>query len=451
MSCTGQRADQLVALTELKGRGKRAARRLIVGVKSMRSSWRLKLARAGQGGVVEILAEQTRSEAAPRPRGGCGLPATPVPDAAVWLPGRLRRPPDSVCPPSERPRSPWTELHEGSFSDERTEVATPGAEQGSPRSHARRAASIREAVPLEAGHRGDFPPLRVRNETESAKKLVSEGYYGHATNCEKANNSRRPSGEEFTKGGRSAFPPDQQICRTELVIRLALQDGLPSGRPARGTIGLLWRGIFSTSGVLSACVACMPLCNSPSVLGVYVDSPCLACGTRTPTGSCVKSAAHPNEFTLVGGYDPDRGVAAERANAGCRACPSCAFSTSPTTCCGNRSMACGGRGALREPAPGAAGAGERRPVLLESRPAPTSTTSRRLIDLAQRRHLHVQMLYLFRYMAAVQELLQRARKQEFGRVYEFAPGCRRNWGVPAFVRNWRRTVWDVLRDGRPRH
>ena len=44
---------------------------------------------------------------------------------------------------------------------------------------------------------------------------------------------------------------------------------------------------------------------------------------------------------------------------------------------------------------------------------------RRLVDLAQRRHLHVQMIYLFRYMAAVQELLQQARKGTFGRIYEF--------------------------------
>jgi predicted dehydrogenase len=44
---------------------------------------------------------------------------------------------------------------------------------------------------------------------------------------------------------------------------------------------------------------------------------------------------------------------------------------------------------------------------------------RRLIDLAQKKHLHVQMIYLFRYMSAVQELLTRARRKEFGRIYEF--------------------------------
>jgi predicted dehydrogenase len=44
---------------------------------------------------------------------------------------------------------------------------------------------------------------------------------------------------------------------------------------------------------------------------------------------------------------------------------------------------------------------------------------RRLIDLAQKKHLAVQMIYLFRYMSAVQELLARARRKEFGRIYEF--------------------------------
>jgi predicted dehydrogenase len=44
---------------------------------------------------------------------------------------------------------------------------------------------------------------------------------------------------------------------------------------------------------------------------------------------------------------------------------------------------------------------------------------RRLIDLAQRKHLHVQMIYLFRYMSAVLEMLGRARRGELGAVYEF--------------------------------
>jgi predicted dehydrogenase len=44
---------------------------------------------------------------------------------------------------------------------------------------------------------------------------------------------------------------------------------------------------------------------------------------------------------------------------------------------------------------------------------------KRLTDLAQRKHLHVQMIYLFRYMSAVQEMLARVKKGELGRIYHF--------------------------------
>jgi predicted dehydrogenase len=60
-----------------------------------------------------------------------------------------------------------------------------------------------------------------------------------------------------------------------------------------------------------------------------------------------------------------------------------------------------------------------RPVMLEKPAGDNFEDYRRLCDLAQRKHLHVQMIYLFRYMAAVQEMLGRARKGEFGRIYGF--------------------------------
>src|SRR5262245_18637764 len=49
-----------------------------------------------------------------------------------------------------------------------------------------------------------------------------------------------------------------------------------------------------------------------------------------------------------------------------------------------------------------------RPVMLEKPAGVDFDEHRRLIDLAQKKHLHVQMIYLFRYMSAVQELLARA-------------------------------------------
>src|SRR5262249_43825774 len=60
-----------------------------------------------------------------------------------------------------------------------------------------------------------------------------------------------------------------------------------------------------------------------------------------------------------------------------------------------------------------------RPVMLEKPAGDDLDEHRRLVDLAQKKHLHVQMIYLFRYMSAVQELLARARRNEFGRIYEF--------------------------------
>jgi predicted dehydrogenase len=60
-----------------------------------------------------------------------------------------------------------------------------------------------------------------------------------------------------------------------------------------------------------------------------------------------------------------------------------------------------------------------RPVLLEKPAGDDLDEFRRLIDLAQRKHLRVQMLYLFRYMAAVEEMLARVRKGQLGRIYEF--------------------------------
>src|SRR5262249_18526469 len=60
-----------------------------------------------------------------------------------------------------------------------------------------------------------------------------------------------------------------------------------------------------------------------------------------------------------------------------------------------------------------------KPVMLEKPAGDSLDEHRKLIDLAQRKHLRVQMIYLFRYMAAMQALLARARKKEFGEVYAF--------------------------------
>jgi predicted dehydrogenase len=60
-----------------------------------------------------------------------------------------------------------------------------------------------------------------------------------------------------------------------------------------------------------------------------------------------------------------------------------------------------------------------RPVMLEKPAGEKLDEFRQLVDLAERKHLHVQMIYLFRYMSAVQEMLRQARSGSLGKIYEF--------------------------------
>jgi predicted dehydrogenase len=131
-------------------------------------------------------------------------------------------------------------------------------------------------------------------------------------------------------------------------------------------------------------------------------------------------AEHPGEFELVGFYDPDRDVvAAQRKQWEARIENFRVYDTPQEL--------------LRQPLDGVVVEGRvyenlalarlalesGRPVMLEKPAGENLDEHRRLIDLAHKKHLHVQMIYLFRYMSAVQELLARARRREFGRIYEF--------------------------------
>jgi predicted dehydrogenase len=131
-------------------------------------------------------------------------------------------------------------------------------------------------------------------------------------------------------------------------------------------------------------------------------------------------AAHPDEFTLIGFHDPDPQVVAARSRTWPSQIPNYRlFDTADEL--------------LRQPLDGVVVEGrvyenlrfarqvlERgHPVLLEKPAGDNLDEHRRLIDLARQKNLHVQMIYLFRYMSAVQELLTRGRRGDFGAIYEF--------------------------------
>ncbi len=133
-----------------------------------------------------------------------------------------------------------------------------------------------------------------------------------------------------------------------------------------------------------------------------------------------QAAAHPKEFEMVAFHDPDPKVAARRQKVWAPLVGKMAIFDKPERL-------------LREPLDGVVVEGRvfenvrlarlavdaGKPVLLEKPAGDNLDDFRRLLDAAQRKHLHVQMAYLFRYMSAVQEMLQRVRKGELGRIYFF--------------------------------
>jgi predicted dehydrogenase len=129
---------------------------------------------------------------------------------------------------------------------------------------------------------------------------------------------------------------------------------------------------------------------------------------------------HPDEFTLVGFWDPDPAVVADRSKRWEPLIPGLRVFEKPEQL-------------LAEPLDGVVVEGRvyenlalaklaldsGRSVMLEKPAGDRLDEHRQLIDLAQRKHLHVQMIYLFRYMSAVQEMLRLARAGALGRIYHF--------------------------------
>jgi predicted dehydrogenase len=131
-------------------------------------------------------------------------------------------------------------------------------------------------------------------------------------------------------------------------------------------------------------------------------------------------AEHPEEFTLVGFHDSDSAVVASQSQKWSSLIPNFrVFATADEL--------------LRQDLDGVVVEGRvyenlklarlalesGRPVMLEKPAGENLEEHRRLVELAKQKRLHVQMIYLFRYMSAVQELLARCQRKEFGLLYEF--------------------------------
>lgn len=131
-------------------------------------------------------------------------------------------------------------------------------------------------------------------------------------------------------------------------------------------------------------------------------------------------AAHPDEFQLVGGFDPEPQVVAERQSRWKSLLPDFTWHTSADSLLSVPLDGIVVEGRVSQNIQWAALAVDSGlPVLLEKPAGDTFEAFRSLITRARERRLHVQMIYLFRYMSAVQELLRLARSGELGHIYEF--------------------------------
>jgi predicted dehydrogenase len=129
---------------------------------------------------------------------------------------------------------------------------------------------------------------------------------------------------------------------------------------------------------------------------------------------------HPQEFSLVGFFDPDPKVATGRQNAWNKLLPQVKLFDSAEALMQEKLDGVVVEGRVHENLKWAKLALESgRPVMLEKPAGDNLEEYRRIIDLARRKHLHVQMIYLFRYMSAVQEMFQHVSRGRLGAIYSF--------------------------------
>lgn len=137
-------------------------------------------------------------------------------------------------------------------------------------------------------------------------------------------------------------------------------------------------------------------------------------------GIVSRVAEHPQEFELVGGWDPEPEVMADRPARWKERLPAFRRFDRPEDVLRERLDGVVVEGRVHQNLGWARMALEAGfPVLLEKPAGDRLDEHRGLVDLARRKHLHLQMSYLFRYMSAALEMLGRARRGELGDIYYF--------------------------------
>ena len=137
-------------------------------------------------------------------------------------------------------------------------------------------------------------------------------------------------------------------------------------------------------------------------------------------GIVKRVAEHPDEFRLIGFWDPEPDVVRDRSERWKKLIPELRIFERPEE-------------VLKLPLDGVVV--EQRvhenlrlarmaleagfPVLLEKPAGHKLKEHIGVVEIARRKHLHLQMSYLFRYMSAVLEMLGRAKAGELGHIYEF--------------------------------
>ena len=157
-------------------------------------------------------------------------------------------------------------------------------------------------------------------------------------------------------------------------------------------------------------------------------------------GIVSRVAENPKEFALVGFHDPDPTVVAERRKRWEAKVPGFKVFETPEALLAEKLDGVVVDGQVYGNLKFARMALESgRPVMLEKPAGLDLAEHRALIELARRKKLHVQMVYLFRYMTAVREMVARARKGDFGKIYEFRARLAKSLG------DYQKNVGEVAR------